>query len=113
MLWRKEGWKIGSLVGRERVYRKLLFEQRGEQGHSRQTEQQVHKLWGGSMTVQFQDSKEIIIAKAEVGKGKRFLRGYQRGNGRWRGLEWMLQKALEASVKTLPFISSQDVAGEI
>lgn len=46
MLWRKEGWKISiySLAGRERVHKKVLLEQKGEQEHSRQREYQVQKL---------------------------------------------------------------------
>lgn len=38
----------------------------------------MKKLWCRSMTVTFQDSKEVLIAKAEVGKAEHFQRGYIR-----------------------------------
>lgn len=28
MFWRKNGWKIGGLEGKARVYKKVLFEQK-------------------------------------------------------------------------------------
>lgn len=28
MFWRKNDWKIGGLEGRERIYKKVLFEQK-------------------------------------------------------------------------------------
>lgn len=69
------------------VYKKVLFEQRGEQEFSRQREPQVQNLSSGSMAVTLEDSQKVILAKVEVGKGEHFPTGYWRGNGMWRSSE--------------------------
>lgn len=63
------------------------------------------------MTVLFKDSKEVLIAKAEVGKGSIFGEAI-RGNGRWRCLKLTPQKALAVTIRTWPFSLSQNVIGE-
>lgn len=95
---RQGGWKIGGLVGMERVYKTVLFEQKVSKNIL--DREQIQKLWSGSLTVMFQNSKEVTIAKAEVGKGEHFRREYQRSNGRWRELKWISQKALEVTMRT-------------
>lgn len=51
------------------------------------------------MTVLFKDSKEVLIAKAEVGKGSIFGEDIE-VMGRWRCLRLIPQEALEVTVRT-------------
>lgn len=64
-----------KMVGRERDYKAIWAK---VSKNSLDKEQQMQKLWSGSMTIMFQEGKEVITDKAEVGKGEYFQRGYQR-----------------------------------
>lgn len=102
MLWRKEGWNIDSLAGGERVHKKVLFGQRGEQEHSKQREYQVQKLWSGNITVTFQEDREVIVAKAEVRNGAFSRRMYQREQNE---LGVRVTKGLRCCCKNFAFYS--------